>query len=181
MGQITIISAMGLNRVIGRQGDLPWRLPADLAHFKALTEGKPVVMGRLTYESMGRPLPRRPNIVLTRRSDYHPDGVEVYPTLDSALTAWSDAPEVMIIGGAAVYAEGLAHANCMQLTVVHDEFEGDVKFPTFEPGDWGVRSVRHRAADEKNAWPCSFYELRPIRESGLAPIPRPFPAGAVFP
>jgi dihydrofolate reductase len=179
--EITLVSAMGLNRIIGSNGDLPWHLPADFAHFKSVTRGKPVVMGRLTYESLGRPLPHRRNVVITSRRDFAAEGIEVFPTLLSALEVLKTDAEVMLIGGSGIYKEGLEHATCLQLTVVHGRFEGDVQFPVIDQGQWGVHQVRFLAADEKNPWSCSFYELRRVEEDGITPLPFPFPAGAVFP
>jgi len=179
--EITLVSAMALNRVIGADGDLPWHLPADFAHFKSVTRGKPIVMGRLTFESLGRPLPHRRNIVITSRPDYAVEGVEVFSSLRLALTALNAEPEVMLIGGAGIYGEGLSHATCLQLTVVHGRFDGDVCFPVIDQSDWGVAQVRFLAPDEKNAWPCSFYELRRADGVNIKPLGFDFPSEAVFP
>ncbi len=136
--KIAIVVAMAANRVIGRDNQLPWHLPADLKHFKQLTLGKPVVMGRKTYASIGRPLPERTNIVVTRDRDYEAPGCVVVHSLDEALAAAGEAAEVMVIGGAGIYRQVLPRTDTLYLTEVHAEFEGDTLFP----------------------WPYSFMELK---------------------
>ena len=181
MQEVILVSALDLNRTIGVDGDLPWHLPADFAHFKAVTRGKPVIMGRLTYESMGQPLPNRRNMVITSRADFSAEGVEAFTQIQGALDVLSDEPEVMIVGGSGIYREGLNYATCLNLTVVHGTFDGDVHFPEIDESAWGIHSVRHLAADEKNHWDCSFYELRRAGENGLKPLPFRFPSEAKFP
>jgi dihydrofolate reductase len=150
---------MSRNRVIGRNNDLPWRLPDDLRYFKALTLGKPVVMGRKTYESIGRPLPRRTNIVLTRDPDYQAPGCQVCASLEEALRLVSAEPEVMIIGGAAIYQMALARADRIYLTEVHADLDGDTWFPELDPTRWQqvVREDHH--ADDRHAFDYSFVTL----------------------
>lgn len=133
---ISLIAAMGRNRVIGRDGGLPWRLPEDLRHFRELTMGKPVLMGRRTCESLGRPLPGRTNAVITRRFAYQAPGFEVYPSLETALAAFHAAPEIMIIGGASVYGQALPLADRIYLTLIHHDFEGDTRFPMYDDSVW---------------------------------------------
>jgi len=134
--RICIIAAMAANRVIGRNNALPWHLPADLKHFKALTLGHPVVMGRKTYESIGRPLPGRRNLVITRNRDFSAPGCEPVSSLDAALAACRGAPEIFIIGGAELYRESLARAQRLELTEIHAAFDGDATFPEFPRTRW---------------------------------------------
>ena len=144
---VTLVVARAVNGVIGRDGALPWRLPADLRHFKALTIGKPVVMGRRTFVSIGRPLPGRHNIVLTRDRGWTADGVTVAADLAAALAAAGDAAEAMIIGGAAVYADALPLAARVELTEVHAAPDGDTVLPPFEPAAWRETARADHAAD----------------------------------
>ena len=124
MTRIALIAALAENRVIGRKNRLPWRLPADLRRFKSLTMGKPVIMGRKTYESIGKPLPGRSNIVVTRDPDYRAQGCQVVHSLDQALEAGAGHAEVMVIGGAELYRQALGRAQRMYLTLVRAEVEG---------------------------------------------------------
>ena len=149
--EVILVSALDLNRTIGLDGDLPWHLPADFAHFKSVTRGKPVIMGRLTYESMGQPLPNRRNLVITSRSDFAAEGVEVFTTIQAALDVLVAEPEVMLVGGSGIYREGLSYATCLNLTVVHGTFDGDVYFPEIDEGVWGIHRVRERLRDESQA------------------------------
>ena len=134
--RICLVAAMAANRVIGRNNALPWHLPPDLKRFKALTLGHPVVMGRKTYESIGKPLPGRRNLVITRNRDYLAAGCEVVHTLDAALTACADDKEIYIIGGAELYRESLPHAQRLEFTEIHAEFDGDARFPEYSPSEW---------------------------------------------
>lgn len=136
---VTIVVAMGANRVIGADGDLPWRLPEDLAHFKRVTLGHPLVMGRATFESIGRPLPGRTTIVLTRDPSWSSDGVEVAPDLDAALARGAELDdEVFLVGGGTVYAEALERdlVDTMVITRVGASPEGDTWFPRLDWGRW---------------------------------------------
>jgi dihydrofolate reductase len=133
---ISLIVAVAENGVIGRNGDLPWRIPADLKFFKETTMGKPIVMGRKTWQSIGRPLPGRDNIVVTRDKDFSAPGATVVVGLDAAITAAGDASEVMIIGGAQIYAEALSRAARVYLTEVHASPAGDIHLPAFAARDW---------------------------------------------
>ena len=163
---IALIAAVATNGVIGRDGALPWRIPADLKHFKALTLGKPVIMGRKTYVSIGRPLPGRQNIVLTRDAGFRAEGVTVARNLDAALAAANrDAAEVMVIGGAAVYAAALPHARRLYLTLVRASVAGDVRFPDFDRADWVEVSHERRRQDQPVPLDFSFLmlERRPAR------------------
>ena len=162
--RVTLIVAMTDDGVIGVDGQLPWRLPEDLRRFKAATLGKPVVMGRKTFESIGRPLPQRHNIVLTRQSGLSlaDAAVTVVPTLDAALQAAEDASEVMIIGGAEIYRLALPLAQRILLTRVHAEVRGDTHFPSLDPEAWRVVSSETYAADDKHAYPMSFEDLERV-------------------
>jgi dihydrofolate reductase len=160
--KIAIVVAMAANRVIGRDNRLPWHLPADLKHFKQLTLGKPVVMGRKTYESIGRPLPERTNIVVTRDRDYEAPGCVVVHSLEEALAAAGEAAEVMVIGGAEFYRQVLARTDTLYLTRVHAEFEGDSVFPELNAAEWREVARTDCEPDEKNPWPYSFMELKRI-------------------
>ena len=134
--RICLVAAMAANRVIGKNNALPWHLPPDLKRFKALTLGHPVVMGRKTYESIGKPLPGRRNLVITRNRDYLAAGCEVVHSLDAALAACADDKEIYIIGGAELYRESLPHAQRLEFTEIHAEFDGDARFPEYSPSEW---------------------------------------------
>ena len=153
---LSIVVAMARHRVIGRAGTLPWHLPADLARFKAITMGKPIVMGRRTHASIGRPLPGRRNIVLSRDPSYVAPGCEVFTSLPIALSALVDSPEVMVVGGAALYAEALPLCERLYLTEVEADVDGDVFFPVLDLGDWREVSVERHAADARNAYSFCF-------------------------
>ncbi len=152
---VSIIVAASENNVIGRQGDLPWRLSDDLKRFKAVTMGKPIVMGRKTYESIGRPLPGRQNIVITRQPGYSAAGCDVVATVEQAVEVANDAEEIMVIGGSEIYALFLPAARRLYLTRVHAEVDGDAFFPTPDD-DWHLVSDEPHAADEKNEYDVSF-------------------------
>lgn len=148
---VSIIAAMDRNRLIGSNNQLPWHLPADLAHFKQVTMGKPIIMGRKTYESIGRPLPGRTNIVLTRSPDFHAEGVVTANTLQQALDYASVEDEVMIIGGSSIYELALPGADRLYLTYVESDCEGDAWFPEFDIERWRIVASEQHAADEKNS------------------------------
>ncbi len=139
---ISLIAAVGKNRVIGVEGDLPWHLSGDLKFFKQTTMGKPIIMGRITYDSIGKPLPGRPNIVITRNPDFKPDGVDVVRSLEEALAlakryaAGLETSEVMIIGGAQIYSASIAKADRLYLTEVDLSPKGDAYFPEYSPNEW---------------------------------------------
>lgn len=146
--RVTLVAAVARNGVIGHAGTIPWRIPADFAHFKALTLGHVLVMGRATYESIGRPLPGRTTIVLTRDPGWSAEGVLVARTLDEALeTAAGLTGEVFVVGGAAVYAEALGRAQGQVLTEVHLSPEGDTHYPDFDRGEW-VETRREQHLDD---------------------------------
>ena len=157
---LSIIAALAENRVIGRDNRLPWRLPADLAHFKRLTMGKPIIMGRLTWESLPGLLPHRTHLVVTRDSEYRADGAHVVHSIEDAIEFAGDAPELMVVGGARLYAQTIPLATRMYLTYVHEHIDGDARFPDYEESEWvEVSRERHRA-DDRNPHAYSFVELR---------------------
>lgn len=137
---VTLILARARNGVIGRNGALPWHLPEDLKRFKALTLGHPVVMGRKTWDSIlarnGKPLPGRRNIVISRQPGFVAAGAEAAGSLDGALALCADAPVVFVIGGAQIYAEALPRAQCVELTEIDADFEGDAVMPALDPAVW---------------------------------------------
>lgn len=150
MARISLIVAAAENGVIGRDGGLPWHLPADLARFKSLTMGKPLVMGRRTFESIGRPLPGRRNIVVTRQADFEAPGCDVVGSIDEAIEAASDADEIMVIGGGDLYRQVLPRADRVYLTRVHVECDGDVRFPELDPRQWSTAGKATHEADDTN-------------------------------
>ena len=160
---IAIVVAMAENRVIGRDGGLPWCLPADMTRFRSLTMGKPIVMGRRTHESIGRALDGRRNIVVTRRPGYRAPGCAVARSFEAALDAARDsassAAEVAVIGGSSIYERELPVADRIHLTVVRASIDGDVRFPELEPGAWREVARAERSADERNRYDLSFVEL----------------------
>jgi dihydrofolate reductase len=156
---LSVVVAMDRNGVIGRAGRLPWRLSSDLKRFKAITMGKPLVMGRRTHESIGRPLPGRRNIVITRNRDYRAPGCTVVHSLAEALEAAGEAPEIMVVGGAALYREALPLAGRMYLTEVQDAGVGDVHFPPFRRGEWRIVHEEDVPADDRNQFPSRFLIL----------------------
>jgi dihydrofolate reductase len=155
---VSIVVAMAENNVIGRGNELPWRLPDDLKRFKALTLGKPIVMGRKTYESIGKPLPGRTNIVISRQPDYRADGCVNVASIDEALTA-IDAPEIAVIGGAEIYRQVLPRTDIIYLTRVHADVSGDVHFPELEWDEWQECEREHHPADERHAYAFTFLKL----------------------
>ena len=153
---ITLIVAVADNGVIGRGNALPWHLPDDLKRFKRLTLGKPIVMGRKTFESIGKPLPGRQNIVVTRDTNYRRDGVTVVHDADAALRAAGAVPEIMVIGGAELFRTLLPRAGRLLLTRVHGNIDGDVVWPALDERAWRVVERESHSADERHAWPMTF-------------------------
>ena len=154
---LSAIWAMTRNRVIGRGGDLPWRLPDDQRFFRRTTLGKPIIMGRKTFDEIGRPLPKRRNIVLSRR-EVATEGVDVARDLESALAlAKSDAPEeAFIIGGAQIYALALPMLDRLYMTLIDTELEGDTWFPEFDLANWREVQRKDHPADDRHAWPFTI-------------------------
>ncbi len=160
--KIVLVVAAALNGVIGRDGDLPWRLPSDLKRFKQVTIGKPVVMGRRTYQSIGKPLPGRPNIVVTRDTAFRPDGVIVARSLDEALVyARREAQalgvdQICIIGGGDIYRQTIATADVVYLTQVQAEVEGDTRFPMIDPAVFEIAQEEEIPQGEKDSHGMHF-------------------------
>lgn len=155
---ITLVAAMGRNRAIGLDGVLPWHLPRELRHFKEITMGRPIVMGRRTWQSIGRALPGRQNVVVTRDASLRAEGCDIVHSLGEAV-ARSEGTEVMIIGGGQLYREALPHADRMILTLVDHEPPADTWFPEWDPGEWSEVAVRDERADEKNPFDYRVIEL----------------------
>jgi dihydrofolate reductase len=151
--KVTLIAAMAENRVIGKDNDLIWHLPDDLKHFKKLTSGGTVIMGRKTYESMMRPLPNRTNIVITRNGGYVAKGCTVVQSLKDALKI-CQGENPYIIGGAQIYSLAMPLVDVLELTVVHEKFDGDTYFPEFDEEKWEITNRQHHPKDEKH--PHSF-------------------------
>lgn len=165
---VSLVVAMAENRIIGAGGRLPWHLPADLRRFRALTLGRPVIMGRHTWESIGRPLPQRRNIVLSRDPAFAAPGCVCVPSLEAAWAACDGAPEAMIIGGAGVYAAALPAAGRIHLTLVHARPSGDTRFPELAAGEWRECAREEHAADAANAYAMSFLTLERTAPPGAA-------------
>ena len=157
---ISIIAAMAKNQVIGKEGKLPWKLAPDMKRFRALTLGKPVIMGRKTFESIGKPLAGRVNIILTNRHDYQAADCIVTHSLEDALRAAGNTSEIMVIGGAEVYNLFLPHAKQMYLTYIHHEFEGDTFFPKLDPAEWQEITRQDFTSDAENPYTYSFVTLK---------------------
>ena len=157
---ISLIWAMADNRVIGIENRLPWKLPADMKWFRENTMGKPIIMGRLTFESFGaKPLPGRRNIIISRNPTYSAEGIEVFTSIEDALQATQDSEEVMIIGGMSLYKQSLPFADRLYMTLVHAEIEGDAWFPEFNLDEWHQTARNDFSADEKNLHAYSFVTL----------------------
>ena len=150
---------MDRNGVIGAGGALPWRLPADLRYFRSVTMGKPILMGRRTHASIGRPLPGRENVVLSRDREYTAPGCTVMHSVDEVLGRFADVEEIMVTGGADLYAEMLPRADRIYLTRVHAEVAGDTHFPQFDPEHWHEIERQDFPADHENEFPYSFSVL----------------------
>ena len=168
--RLELVVAVARNGVIGSANGLPWRLPADLAHFKRLTMGHPVLMGRRTWDSIGRPLPGRQNLVLTRDLGWHASGAVAVHSLAAARAATGPAPTLMVIGGAELYRATLGLASVLHLTEIEAEVEGEVEFPGWHRagwrGEWRELARERHAVDERHAWPFSFVTL--VRQAPAA-------------
>lgn len=166
MTRIAFVVAHDRGRVIGRGGSLPWRLPDDLKHVRAITVGKPLIMGRRTYESIGRPLADRVNIVLTRDPEFRADGVHVAHTPEEALAIAGDVPETIVFGGADVFRRLLPLADRIYLTLVDTSVTGgDTFFPELDPAEWHEVERREHPADERHACAFRFITLDRVRGS----------------
>ncbi len=153
---IALIVATDHQSLIGKDNDLPWHLSADLRYFKKITMGKPLIMGRNTHESIGRPLPGRKNIIVTKNKHYKQEGCSVVHSIEAALKEANNAEEVIVMGGASLYKQFLPLANKLYLTLVHANLEGDTWFPQWQPNEWQQISREDHPADDKNEYPYSF-------------------------
>ena len=160
--KISIVVAMAANGVIGQDNELPWHLPADLKHFKQTTMGKPILMGRKTWESIGRPLPGRTSIVITRDRTYTAPGCVVVNSIEAAIAAAGEQDEVMVIGGAELYRQVLPYTDTIYLTRIHERFDGDTRFPEISDAEWQQLERIDHEADEKNPYDYSFIRLERI-------------------
>ncbi len=167
---VSLIVAMARNGVIGRDNSLPWHLAEDLRRFKVATLGKPILMGRKTFESIGHALPGRTNLVLTRDPGWRAPGAVVVHSVEAALAAAAEAVELVVIGGAEIYRLVMPFARRMYLTHVHADVPGDTYFPDFDPTQWLDVACDERAADEKNTYPVTFLTLE---RRGVPQAPRP--------
>lgn len=156
---VSMMVAIAEDYGIGKDNQLLWHLPADLKHFKETTSGHTVIMGRKTFDSVGKPLPKRRNIVITRNADLKIEGAEVVNDLDSALSLCDENEEVMIVGGAEIYKMAMPKADKIYLTVVKGTFEADTFFPTINMDLWEETDIRTFEPDEKNAWGYTFSTL----------------------
>ncbi|MDE0960062.1 MAG: dihydrofolate reductase [Planctomycetota bacterium] len=157
--QLSLIVATGTAGVIGYRGAIPWHLPVDLAYFKKTTMGAPIIMGRRTFESIGRPLPGRRNLVLSRTPEQLPDGVEAFESPVALLESCSDEERAFVIGGSEIYALFLPQATRIYRTDVAGDFEGDTFFPRLDSEQWEPTSSRDCPSDEKNLYSCTFVVL----------------------
>lgn len=161
---LSLIVATGTGGVIGNKGEIPWHLPVDLAYFKKTTMGFPIVMGRRTFESIGRPLPGRRNLVLSRDPSTLPESVEGYGSVEDVLAACSEESEIFIIGGSEIYSLFLTMVQKIYQTEVDGDFEGDAFFPELDSDQWIQISRQEHPADEKNKHSCTFVVWK--RENG---------------
>lgn len=160
MATISLVAAMDKNRVIGNKDNtLPWHLPADLKRFKSITLGKPIIMGRKTFESIGKPLPERTNIIITRNEKYEAPGCIVVHSPDEAIKAAGDAPEIMVIGGAEIFAQFMPMAKRVYFTFVDGKFDGNVYFPGWNPKEWRETFREAHDADERNPYAYTFVTM----------------------
>ncbi len=162
---ISAIVAMSENRVIGRNNQLPWHLPADLKHFKMITTGHAIIMGRKTFDSIGKPLPNRTNIIITRNRSFTASGCIITTSIDEAIQKAVDesSKEIFIIGGTDIFIQSMPYISRLYLTIVHDSFEGDVFFPELNMNEWKeIESILHKA-DHENKYSYSFLTLERIK------------------
>ncbi|HLB76163.1 MAG TPA: dihydrofolate reductase [Candidatus Dormibacteraeota bacterium] len=163
---VSLIAAMAENRVIGRDGGLPWHLLEDLKRFKRLTLDHTVIMGRKTFEEIKRPLTNRRNVVISRNPGFTPSGVTVVPTLEEALALGATENEVFVIGGGEIFRLALPRADRLYLTVIHANVEGDTRFPPFDLGAWALEEEEHHSADPKQQYSFTFTFRTYVKVSG---------------
>lgn len=163
---LSILAAKATNNTIGENNQLIWRLPADLKHFRELTTGETVIMGRKTFESIGKALPERNNIIITRQPGYQAPGCEVVHSLEEAIQASAQEENVFIIGGGEIYRQALDLAGTLYITEVHETFAGDTVFPEIDKGTWAETFREDHLADEKNPYDYSF-----VTYQRMVPLP----------
>ena len=161
--RVSLICAVSQNGVIGANNRLPWRLPADLKRFKRLTMGHPVIMGRKTFESIGKPLPGRTNILITRQEDFQAPGCRAAASLEEALELCGNDPEIFVIGGASVYSQALPFADRIYLTQIHHDFQGNTRLFPIDPAAWQETSREDFPADSQNPYSYSFLTYERIK------------------
>jgi len=157
--KISLIAAMANNRIIGRDNKMPWHLPADLKHFKQVTMGKPVIMGRKTFESIGKPLPGRQNIIITRQSGLALNGCDIVHSIEDAIALVKNIDEVMIIGGGTIYESMIDKADRLYITLIELEADGDTQFPAWNEDEWSIIDEEPHLADDKNPYNYRFITL----------------------
>lgn len=159
---LTLIVAMAKNRVIGKNNDLIWHFPEDLKRFKRLTSGHHIIMGRKTFESVGRPLPNRTNIIITRQPNYQAEGCLVAGSLEGAIKLIKDDLQPFIVGGAEIYRQSLDFAQTLEITLIEAEYEGDTFFPEFDADIWKLARAEKKEADDNHAHPYEFLTYKKI-------------------
>lgn len=157
---IHLIAAMTKNRIIGNEGQLAWHLPKDLQHFKRLTLNKPIIMGRKTYTSIGKALPGRRNIVLTRDQHWHAPAIETAHSIDTVQAMCADDHDIMVIGGGEIYRLFLPYADSIYLTIIHANIPGDTLFPPLQEQEWIISELEQIAPDAYHAYPFAFYHYQ---------------------
>ena len=162
MTKLSLIVAMDENRLIGSNNGLPWHLPADLAFFKRTTMGKPIIMGRKTFESIGKPLAGRRNIVVTHDPNFNAEGCEIANSIDAAIDLCQNDAEIMLIGGASLYQQSFGRATDLYITLIHHRFAGDTWFPDFDESEWKIENREYFDADYNNSHAYSFIKF--VRE-----------------
>jgi dihydrofolate reductase len=163
--RLSLIAALTPARVIGKNNQLPWYMPADLHYFRQVTLGKPVIMGRKTYESIGKPLPGRKNIIISRNKDFSaPPVCQVFDSLSTALQSLSAEPDVFIIGGGEIFAAALPQADFLYVTFIETDIAGDAYFPAWEANQWQEIWRKNHGSDDKNPYPYSFVVLEKKRK-----------------
>ncbi|MEO0472612.1 MAG: dihydrofolate reductase [Bacteroidota bacterium] len=164
--EIIAIYAVSENGVIGKDNDLPWKLPRDMKHFMNHTTGKTIVMGRKSFEALGKPLPRRRNIVITRNPDFRAEGITIVHSLEAAIEAGKNDGEVWITGGAGVYLESIEKGYVTKIyeTLVHADIDGDVRFKLPNPEAWEITAVEAHQADDRNEYAFTFRTLEKKRQ-----------------
>lgn len=153
---------MAENRVIGKDNQLIWHFPNDLRHFKQLTSGHHVIMGRKTFESVGKPLPNRTNIIITRQDDYRAEGCLIAHSIEEAIAMVKDDEQPFIVGGAEIYKQALDFADCIELTIIHGKYEGDSYFPEFNLDEWKLARGEKKEADAKHIHPYEFLTYKKL-------------------